>query len=242
MAFNRIVDRKFDALNPRTAGRHLPTGEISLPSAITLCVLAAGGLVAASYFLNPICFYLSPAALVIICFYSLTKRFTDYTHVFLGISLALAPIGAWLAVKGTNISPIEILQMLTLAGSVVLWLVGFDIIYALQDYEFDRSHGLHSLVVAWGPRNALQAAFLAHMLMCGLLLAFGFLTFGARPIAYTVGWLLILGCLLLEHWIARRRSLNWINIAFFRLNAVVSAVFFVVTLAEVVFRGGFRVR
>lgn len=239
MAFNRIVDRKFDALNPRTAGRHLPAGQISLPSAITLCVVAAGGLVAASYFLNSICFYLSPVALLIICFYSLTKRFTDYTHVFLGISLALAPVGAWLAVKGTNISPIEILQMLTLAASVVLWLVGFDIIYALQDYEFDRSHGLRSLVVAWGPKNALQAAFLAHMLMCGLLLAFGFLTFGIHPIAYTVGWLLILGCLLLEHWIARRRSLNWINVAFFRLNAVVSAVFFVVTVAEVVFEGGF---
>jgi 4-hydroxybenzoate polyprenyltransferase len=238
MAFNRIVDRKFDALNPRTAGRHLPTGQVSLASAIMLCALAAGGLVTASYFLNPLCFYLSPVALLVVCFYSLTKRFTDYTHVFLGVSLALAPIGAWLAVKGTNISPLEILQMLLLAAAVVLWLVGFDIIYALQDYEFDRSHGLRSLVVAWGPKNALQAAFLAHMLMCGLLLAFGLFTFGLRPIAYIIGWLLILACLLLEHWIARRRSLNWINIAFFRLNAVVSAIFFVTTVAEVVFRGG----
>jgi 4-hydroxybenzoate polyprenyltransferase len=237
MAFNRIVDRKFDALNPRTARRHLPKGEISLASAIFLCALAAAGLVAASYFLNPLCFCLSPIALIVICFYSLTKRFTDYTHVFLGISLALAPVGAWLAVRGAQISTMEIIQMLTLAVSVVLWLIGFDIIYALQDYEFDRSHGLHSLVVAWGPKNALQAAFLAHMLMCGALLAFGFLSFGLRPIPYIIGWLIILLCLALEHWIARRRSLNWINIAFFRLNAVVSAVFFVVTLAEVVFRG-----
>src|SRR6185437_6573948 len=134
---------------------------------VFLCVLAAGGLVAASYFLNPLCFYLSPVALIVICFYSLTKRFTDYTHVFLGISLALAPVGAWLAVKGSNVSGLEIAQMLTLAASVVLWLVGFDIIYALQDYEFDRAHGLHSLVVAWGPKNAQQAAFLAHMIMCG---------------------------------------------------------------------------
>lgn len=242
MAFNRIVDRKFDALNPRTARRHLPAGQIRLGSAITLCVFAAAGLVAVSWFLNPLCFYLSPVALVVICSYSLTKRFTDYTHVFLGISLALAPIGAWLAVKGANISPMEILQMLTLAASVVLWLVGFDIIYALQDHEFDRSHGLHSLVVAWGPKNALQAAFLAHMLMCGLLLAFGVLSFGPRPIAYTVGWVLIVGCLVLEHWIARRRSFNWINVAFFRLNALVSAVFFVVTLAEVIFQGGFAMR
>lgn len=241
MAFNRIVDRKFDALNPRTAQRHLPAGQISLASAITLCVCAAAGFVTASYFLNPLCFYLSPAALVLICFYSLTKRFTDYTHVFLGISLALAPVGAWLAVKGTKISPMEILQMLTLAASVVLWLVGFDIIYALQDYEFDRSHGLHSLVVAWGPKNALHAAFLAHIVMCGLLLAFGFFSFGMRPIAYIVGWLLIVGCLTLEHWIARRRGLNWINIAFFRLNAVISAVFLAVTVAEIVFQGPFRV-
>ena len=130
--------------------------------------------------------------------------------------------------------------MVVLAAVVVLWLVGFDIIYALQDYEFDRTHGLHSLVVAWGPKNALQAAFLAHMLMCGLLLAFGLLC-GFR-IAYLVGWLLIVGCLVLEHWIARRRSLNWINVAFFRLNAVVSAIFLAVTLAEVVFVGGFRLR
>ena len=150
MAFNRIVDRKFDALNPRTAGRHLPTGQVSLAGAITLCVLAGAGLVTASWFLNPLCFYLSPVALAVICFYSFTKRFTDYTHAFLGLSLALAPIGAWLAVKGAALAPIEIIQMLLLAVIVVLWLVGFDIIYALQDYEFDRTHGLRSLVVAWG--------------------------------------------------------------------------------------------
>jgi len=240
MAFNRIVDRKFDALNPRTASRHLPTGQISLASAIALCLLSGGGLVVASYFLNPLCFYLSPISLAVICFYSLTKRFTDYTHVFLGISLALAPVGAWLAVKGANVSVLEILQMTALALAVVLWLVGFDIIYALQDYEFDKSHGLHSLVVAWGPKNALAAAFLAHMVMCGLLLAFGLLC--RFRLAYLVGWFLIVGCLVLEHWIARRRSLNWINLAFFRLNALVSAVFLIIVAAEVVFQGGFRLR
>ena len=240
MAFNRIVDRKFDALNPRTAGRHLPTGQISLFTAGTLCVLSAAGLVGVSFLLNPLCFYLSPVALIVICFYSLTKRFTDYTHVYLGLALALAPVGAWLAVKGVNVSVWEILQMLVLATVVVLWLVGFDIIYALQDYEFDRTHGLHSLVVAWGPKNALQAAFIAHLVMCGLLLAFGLLC--KFRIAYLVGWLLIVGCLVLEHWIARRRSLNWINLAFFRLNAVVSTVFLVVVLAEVIFLGGFRLR
>jgi len=240
MAFNRIVDRKFDALNPRTKNRHLPSGQISLASAVTLCVTSAAGLVAATYYLNPVCFYLSPVALVLVCFYSLTKRFTDYTHVFLGIALALAPIGAWLAVRGTNVSGRELLEMTLLALAVVLWLVGFDIIYALQDYEFDKAHGLRSLVVAWGPQNALAAAFLAHMAMCGLLLGFGLLC-GFR-IAYLIGWLLILGCLVLEHWIARRRSLNWINVAFFRLNALVGAVFLVVVAAEVIFQGGFKLR
>ena len=159
MAFNRIVDRKLDALNPRTANRHLPMGTVSLASAIALCVLSAAGLAVVSYFLNPLCFYLSPVALLLICFYSLTKRFTDYTHIFLGLSLALAPVGAWLAVKGAEVSVLEILQMTTLALAVVLWLVGFDIIYALQDYEFDKSHGLHSLVVAWGPKTRCKRRF-----------------------------------------------------------------------------------
>ena len=240
MAFNRIVDRKFDALNPRTAGRHLPARQISLPGAMLFCAAAAAGFLAVSRLLNPLCFHLAPVALVVICFYSLTKRFTDYTHVYLGLALALAPVGAWLAVKGGDLSGLEIVQMLTLSVAVVLWLVGFDIIYALQDYEFDKTHGLHSLVVAWGPKNALTAAFLAHLVMCGVLLAFGLLC--RFHIAYTVGWLIIVACLVLEHWIARRRSLNWINLAFFRLNAVVSAVFFIVTAAEVVFHGGFHLR
>jgi 4-hydroxybenzoate polyprenyltransferase len=240
MAFNRVADRKFDALNPRTKNRHLPSGQISLASAILLWAVSGAGLMASSYFLNSLCFYLSPVALAAVCFYSLTKRFTDYTHVFLGLALALAPVGAWLAVRGANVSLSEIFQMTALALAVILWLVGFDIIYALQDYEFDKSHKLHSLVVAWGPQNALKAAFLAHMIMCGLLFAFGFLC-GFR-IAYLIGWLIILGCLVMEHWIARRRSLNWINVAFFRLNALVGMVFLVVVAAEVIFQGGFKLR
>jgi 4-hydroxybenzoate polyprenyltransferase len=240
MAFNRIVDRQFDAENPRTSNRHLPAGEISLIGAVTLCALSGAGLVVTAFFLNPLCFWLSPVALVAICFYSLTKRFTDFTHVFLGIALALAPIGAWLAVKGTGVSVLEVIQMIVLAVAVILWLIGFDIIYALQDYEFDRKRGLHSLVVRWGPQNALAAAFLAHMVMCGLLLIFGLLC--QFRIAYIAGWFIIAGCLVLEHWIARRRSLNWINLAFFRLNAVISLVFLGVVLAEVVFKGGFRLR
>ncbi len=240
MTFNRIVDRKFDAMNPRTARRHLAAGQIRLAGAIALWLLSGAGLVVSSFFLNRLCFCLSPLALAVICFYSLTKRFTDYTHLYLGLALALAPVGAWLAVKGTQISGLEVAQMLVLAAVVVLWLVGFDMIYAIQDYEFDRRHGLRSLVVAWGPQNALRASFLAHSLMCGLLFAFGVLC--RFYIAYLVGWLIIVVCLLLEHWIARRRSLNWIQLAFFRLNVLISAVFFFVTLAEVVFEGGFKLR
>jgi len=259
MAFNRIVDRKFDALNPRTAQRHLPAGKISLVSAWLLWGLSALGLIAASYFLKPICFYLSPVAIAIVCFYSLTKRFTDFTHIFLDVALALAPIGAWLAVKGefgfASIAALSAKQIsfgdwmgkamtgfqpFVLALVVVFWLIGFDIIYALQDYEFDRTHGLHSIVVAWGPVNALRAAFLSHMIMCGLLLTFGLLC--RFRVAYTIGWILIVGCLLLEHWIARRRNLHWVQNAFFRLNAVVSLAFLMVTVAEVAFRSGFRLQ
>jgi 4-hydroxybenzoate polyprenyltransferase len=240
MSFNRIIDRNIDAANPRTAMRHLPMGKISLASAWALCIASGAGLVVSAYFINSLCFYLSPVALAVICFYSFTKRFTDYTHVFLGIALALAPVGAWLAVDGTNITYVEVIQMLVLSVAVILWLVGFDIIYALQDYEFDRGRGLHSLVVAWGPKNALDAAFLAHMTMWGLLLLFGFVSrFRA---VYLIGLAIILGCLLLEHWLARRRNLNWINLAFFRLNALISTIFLVITVAEVVFKGGFRLK
>jgi 4-hydroxybenzoate polyprenyltransferase len=245
MAFNRIVDRKFDAANPRTANRHLPAGQITLASAVTLCVLSGLGLVVAAWFLNPVCFYLSPVALFFICFYSLTKRFTDYTHVFLGIALALAPIGAWLAVKGDDLVlwPMRdsFLLALLLALIVVLWLTGFDLIYALQDYDFDRKHGLRSLVVAWGPQNALRAAFLAHMAMWLLLAVFGLLA-RFRGVAFYLGLGLILASLLLEHFIARRRSLGWVQNSFFRLNALISTVFLVVTLVEVVFPDFFRIK
>src|SRR6201996_7792760 len=243
MSFNRIADREFDAANPRTANRHLPKGEISIVSAWAICLASAVGLIAASYFINTICFYLSPVSLLIVCFYSLTKRFTDFTHVFLGVALALAPIGAWLAVKGNfQLLPLvngwpaighSAILPLLLGAAVIFWLVGFDIIYALQDYEFDRGAGLHSLVVRWGEQNALSAAFLSHTIMWMILAAFGLLA-GFR-LVYYVGLVFILVCLALEHWLARRRSLNWVNNAFFRLNAVISMVFLVITLVEIVF-------
>jgi 4-hydroxybenzoate polyprenyltransferase len=243
MAFNRIVDRRFDALNPRTAGRHLPAGAISMTSAVSLCILSGAALVAASWALNPLCFALSPLALFFICFYSLTKRFTDFTHVWLGIALAIAPVGAWLAVKGG----VEFLPMidgklklshsafvpLVLALSVLLWLFGFDIIYATQDYEFDRRQGLRSLVVRWGPKNALGVAFIAHLLLWMLLAVFGALA--AFRLAYWLG-LMVIGVLLLaEHLLARRRDTHSVNIAFFKLNGTISTLFLGLVAVEVLF-------
>ena len=236
MVFNRIVDRKFDAANPRTATRHLPTGEISLFGACALCGACAVAFVGTAYLINPVCFYLSPVALMVVCFYSLTKRFTDFTHVYLGIALALAPIGAWLAVRGGfSFVPVRsgALLPLLLAISVVFWLVGFDIIYAIQDYEFDRRHGLHSVVVRWGPEIALGIAFLAHLAMWAILALLGLICgFG---LSYLIGLFIIVASLVLEHWLARKRSLRWINTAFFRLNALISVVFLTVIVAEVVF-------
>jgi 4-hydroxybenzoate polyprenyltransferase len=235
MAFNRIMDREFDRLNPRTAERHLPTGRISLGQAWALWALSAALFVLASAGLNRVCLYLSPLALFFICFYSVTKRFTDFTHIYLGIALALAPLGAWLAVRGGfDLWPLrEGLQPFALASAVLLWLIGFDLIYALQDYEFDRRHKLGSLVVRWGPANALKASFLAHMLMWGSLVAFGLLSRFRVP--YFIGLVIILGSLVLEHWFARRRTLKWIHNAFFRLNALISLVFVSVVFVEVVF-------
>mgnify|MGYP002839085880 CR=1 FL=1 len=248
MAFNRIADRKFDAANPRTKDRHLPAGKISLTSAWTLCILSALGFIATTYGIDMVrdahqgrlvCFFLSPVALVFILGYSLTKRFTDFTHVFLGIALAIAPIGAWLAVNGSfnfwpNIDdPIRHSALLPtlMALIVVLWLIGFDIIYAIQDFEFDRDHKLHSLVVRWGPNNALTASLLMHMLMIALLVLFGL--FAAFKMSYWIGMTIISACLLFEHWIARKRSLNWVQRAFFTLNGVISMVFLVMVVAEV---------
>jgi 4-hydroxybenzoate polyprenyltransferase len=252
MSFNRIMDRKYDAENPRTASRHLPAGQISLRSAWTLCVISGLGFIVAALLINPVCFYFSPVALFFVCFYSVTKRFTSYTHAWLGVALALAPIGAWLAVQGGlgfQVLPepygassigksvarngLTGLLPLLLAGGVLFWLIGFDIIYALQDFEFDRKAGLKSLVVAWGPRNALKAAFLAHMVMWGFLAAFGILS--GFKLAYYFGMVVILACLLMEHWLARRRKGNWVQVAFFRLNGLISVAFLAITAIEVVF-------
>ena len=116
---------------------------------------------------------------------------------------------------------------------MVFWLIGFDVIYSLQDYEFDRTHGLHSLATGWGPNNALMAAFLSHMIMWGILVLYGLLL--GRPVAYSIGLLIIMVCLALEHWLARKRKTKWINVAFFRLNALISTVYFISVATQIVF-------
>lgn len=243
MIFNRLVDNKLDAINPRTALRHLPTGKISIFGAIIVWLISSIGFVLCAYALNQLCFILSPIALFIIWFYTFAKRFTDFSHFFLGLALGLAPIGSWIAVKGefvifkiidghllwreSGILPI----ILSLA--IIFWVAGFDVIYAIQDYEFDRRHRLHSLVVRWGINNALKAAFLFHLIMWVLLGVFGLL---ARfYVAYLVGIGIIGLAIIIEHWLVQRRSLRWINIAFYRLNILISVTFFITTVTEVVF-------
>jgi len=229
MGFNRIVDWKFDAANPRTKMRHLPAGRITVVGAWGLVIGAAGGLVIVSYFINRICFLLSPVALMVVCGYSLTKRFTDFTHVFLGVALGLAPVGAWLAVTGSfSWTPV------VLAGAVVLWLVGFDIIYATQDVEFDRQVGLRSLPARMGIPGALRVAQVAHGVMAVVLGGFGLISGMGLP--YYAGLTVIVACLIAQHLLARKQDPVSLNVAFFRMNAVISVVFLAAVMVDVMWR------
>lgn len=226
MGFNRIVDRRLDALNPRTAQRHLPSGQIALANAWALVVVSALGLGYVSWLINPLCGWLSPVALLIVFFYSFTKRFTDFSHIFLGLALGIAPLGAWLAVRGRIDWPPCVLAL-----AVVFWLVGFDIIYATQDWEFDESRGLHSLPVRLGIAPSLQVARAAHAIMAVLLLAFGLIS--SLRVPYYIGLGIILVCLVGQHRLARKRDPISLNVAFFRMNAVISAVFLGAVVVDV---------
>ncbi len=227
MGFNRIVDRRLDALNPRTAHRHLPNGQIPLANACGLVVVSALGLGYVAWLINPLCGWLSPLALLIVFFYSFTKRFTDFSHIFLGLALGIAPLGAWLAVRGRFDWPPGVLAL-----AVVFWLVGFDIIYGTQDWEFDKSQGLHSLPVRLGIAPSLQVARAAHAIMAALLLAFGLIS--SLRVPYYIGLAVILVCLIVQHRLARKRDPISLNVAFFRMNAVISAVFLGAVVVDVV--------
>jgi 4-hydroxybenzoate polyprenyltransferase len=215
MIFNRLADWQIDQENPRTAARHRL---IPRQFATALLIISSILFVLVTWQINAVCFALSPAALGIVFLYSLTKRFTDFSHFFLGLALAISPIGAWLAVRGrVDLPP------LILAFAVLCWVAGFDLIYATQDEEFDRRAGLHSLVVRWGPRRALIVAQCLHLIMWFDLVIFGVVArLGA---AFWWGTALILCALFYEHRSARQSDPVALNRAFFASNAFVSFIF-----------------
>ena len=215
MTFNRLADWSIDQRNPRTAGRHKL---LSRSTAITLLVGSASGFVVAAYGINSLCFALSPVALGIVFFYSITKRFTSYSHFFLGLALAVSPVGAWIAVSGGFAAP-----PLVLAAGVLCWVAGFDLIYATQDCEFDWAEGLHSLVVRLGIPRSLILSQVLHAIMLVLLVWFG-ISAGLGRI-YFVSLVFVLGALVYEHRVAAKLDISAINRAFFNSNAFVGAVF-----------------
>jgi 4-hydroxybenzoate polyprenyltransferase len=239
MGFNRLADRKFDALNPRTEAWELPKGTVKIWEAGVLTLVASLIFIFGAYQLNWTCFVLSPVALAVIFFYSLTKRFTWASHLFLGVALSLAPIGAWLAVAGWPIDLQELVIPLCLGLAVVFWLAGFDIIYSLQDREFDRAHGLHSIPVRFGVTWALRLSSFFHICTIVFLILVG--VAANLGVIYWIGCLAVSVILLWEHRIVRPTDLSRINRAFFDFNAYVSIGYFLVTLADVLVYSGIRI-
>ena len=223
MAFNRVADWEIDKENPRTAGRHKL---VSKRVAWSLVWVPSAGFVLVCWLINPLCFFLSPVALAIVFFYSLTKRFTSFTQFFLGLALAVSPVGAWLAVKGQFAVP-----PLVLALGVIFWLIGFDLIYAIQDYDFDKRKGLGSMVVKYGIPGSLRLAQIMHGILFICLILFG-LASGLGTIYYAA-LVLVLGALIYEHRAASNLDLAGINKAFFESNAFVSLVFVLAVAADV---------
>ncbi|MDX1476134.1 MAG: UbiA-like polyprenyltransferase [Saprospiraceae bacterium] len=223
MAFNRYVDRHIDARNARTQARELPAGVISPRSALIFVVANAVLFVACTYLINRLCFFLSPVALAIVLGYSYTKQFTALSHFILGLGLSLAPVGAYLAVTGQ----FDVIPVL-LGAMVLLWVGGFDIIYAMQDRDFDRTHDLHSIPSLVGPTKALWISGLAH-LSCAVLCVY--VVLGLSTQFATLGWLLWAGTgvflLMLgyQHLLVKPNDLTRVNLAFFTTNGVASVMF-----------------
>jgi 4-hydroxybenzoate polyprenyltransferase len=222
MLFNRVTDWSLDQRNPRTASRHLL---LPRSAAILLLVISSGVFLLAAAAINRLTFWLSPVALAIVFFYSLTKRFTSATHFFLGLALGIAPIGAWIAqTEHIDLAPV------ILAFGVICWVAGFDLIYATQDYHFDKREGLRSLVVKFGIARSLRFAQALHAVMLAALIAFGWLA-QLGPIYYAA-IPLVAAALVFEHRSARRLDVAAMNRAFFQTNAFVSAVFLIVVCAD----------
>lgn len=216
MAFNRLVDRRFDAANPRTANREIPSGHVTSTQAWALVAISTSIFFLAAWSLNDLCFYLSGPALAVLLAYSYTKRFTALCHIFLGLCLGLAPMAGWFAVTGTWSWVPAVLSL-----GVVLWVSGFDIIYACQDVDFDRRTGLHSLPARLGPQRALKIAAFSHFAAFALFVTTGFAALLGTPF-YVV--ILVTGLLLLvEHRLVRPNDLSKLDLAFFKVNSLVSA-------------------
>ncbi len=226
MAFNRYLDRHFDKLNPRTAIREIPAGIIKAEKALVFIILNAVIFMIATYFINSICFYLSPVALFVILFYSYTKRFTFLCHLVLGIGLSLAPIGAYLAVTGH----FDILPLL-FSFAVIFWVSGFDIIYALQDIEFDKSQSLYSMPSHWGLVRALKIASVLHIFSAAFVIVAYFI--GGFHFLYLGGLIVFIGMLLYQHSLVKPNDLSKVNIAFMTANGIASIVFSIFVIASI---------
>jgi 4-hydroxybenzoate polyprenyltransferase len=233
MGFNRLVDRHFDAKNPRTATRALPAGLLTPAFVAAFVAAAAALLVLAAWRLNPLAFALSPVALLVVFLYSYTKRFTALCHLVLGLALAGAPLGAWIAVRGDVAA-----APLVLAGAVLLWVAGFDVLYGLQDVDFDRGAGLHSIPARLGVRGALWASALFHL---GTLALLALLSRVYGPGLGTAYWIGVAGCAALlswQHWVVRPTDLSRLNAAFFTANGVLAVWLFATTAVDVLARRG----
>jgi 4-hydroxybenzoate polyprenyltransferase len=226
MGLNRIIDAEIDAKNPRTENRAIPAGLIGKGTVLLFVILATLLMFYAAHRLNPLCLYLSPLILFFLVLYSYCKRFTALSHFVLGICISFAPLGAWIAIQGKVGLPAVLL-----AGSVVFWLAGFDTLYALQDLEFDRAHGLHSIPVRLGVTGSLWAARIFHVIMLGLLAAL-YLTMGLG-VFYLIGVGITAALIFYEHWLLRNGDLKKLDIAFFNMNIYISITIFIFTLIDV---------
>ncbi len=223
MGLNRIIDRKIDAANPRTKNREIPAGKIKTKDTVIFTFISLAVFVFAAYNLNPLCLKLSPVAIGVLVLYSYTKRFTWMAHFVLGIAISAAPLGAWIAVRGTfdwEIAPLSI--------AVVFWLAGFDVLYALQDVEFDRRYGLHSIPQRFGIKKALVLSRIFHFIAWSLLSVSGILFH--LSLAYWLGMLLIAGLLIYEHSLVKPHDLSKLNMAFFNMNGYISIAVFAFTM------------
>ena len=229
MAFNRWADASIDAANPRTSTRALPAGHLSPAFVVTFVIISSLVFIIAASQLNRLALLLSPVALAVLLLYSYTKRVTRWSHLVLGLALGIAPAAAWIAVRG-SLDP----RILLLTAAVTFWVGGFDVLYACQDFDFDREAGLHSVPRYFGIRTALWIARAFHLIMVGLLVAL-FLAFGLGKLT-AVGILAVILLLAYEHSLVKAYDLSKLNAAFFTMNGVISVLFFVFVAADLLLR------